>query len=152
MLKKKESMKAKATTWQMLKNREFLLSSVTISLIFFVVAALQYWITKYLIVVLGVDTNIVFAYFSFACITGPVGGMIMGGLVTSKLGGFNSKKTIYTSLVMLAFACLASTPMPYINTFWIFAIDMWLTLFVGAFAVPVLTGMMLDAVAERDRT
>ena len=58
----------------------------------------------------------------------------------------------YTSLCMLAFACLASTPMPYLNTFWIFAIDMWLTLFVGAFAVPVLTGMMLDAVAERDRT
>jgi hypothetical protein len=78
--------------------------------------------------------------------------MIFGGLVTSKLGGFNSKKAIYTSLGMLFFACIAGTPMPHLNIFWIFAIDMWLLLFVGAFAVPTLTGMMLSAVAERDRT
>lgn len=101
---------------------------------------------------LGVETNVVFAYFSFACITGPVGGMIFGGAVTARLGGFNSKKAIIISFIMLSIACLAGSPLPFINTFWIFAIDMWFLLFVGAFAIPTLTGMMLASVSERDRT
>lgn len=105
-----------------------------------------------MIIVLGVDTNVVFAYFSFACITGPVGGMILGGAVTSRLGGFNSKKAILTSFGMLLIAIIVGSPLPFINTFWVFAVDMWLLLFVGAFAIPTLTGMMLASVEEHDRT
>ena len=43
-------------------------------------------------------------------------------------------------------------PMPMFDNFWYFAIDLWLTLFIGGIAVPLLTGVFLASVEVDYRT
>jgi len=42
--------------------------------------------------ILGADKEIVAWYFSFLSFTAPVSGVIVGGIVTQYLGGYNSKR------------------------------------------------------------
>ena len=41
---------------------------------------------------MGVDDTTVGVYFSSASLTAPVGGVIIGGIITSTYGGYNAVK------------------------------------------------------------
>ena len=88
-------------------------------------------------------------------LTGPTLGVIVGGIVTSSLGGFTKKKakTIYAFVGLLAI--LTALPIPYFSyqnsgrtAFWVTAVLFWLILFFGGSLLPQVLGLMIDSVPK----
>lgn len=53
---------------------------------------IQYWMTSYMEQVLGAPKDTVTNYYTFLTLTGPVVGVIVGGIVTQYYGGYNTEK------------------------------------------------------------
>lgn len=66
---------------------------MAISGLFFVVTGIQYWLPDYMINVLEADTETVGWYYSFLSFTAPISGVIASGIITTKLGGYNTLKS-----------------------------------------------------------
>lgn len=64
----------------------------TMSGLYFVVTGIQYWITAYMMNVLGANAELAALYFVILCFTGPIMGVIAGGIFTQCVGGYNSTK------------------------------------------------------------
>lgn len=60
--------------------------------LYFVVTGIQYWTPDYLKNVLDIDSHTISIYFSMTSLSAPVLGVFVGGVMTSKYGGYNSIK------------------------------------------------------------
>jgi hypothetical protein len=63
-------------------NVSYILTTLSLTTLFFAISGIQYWITNYFVQVLGLkeyDANI---YFSVCCITSPVFGAIASGKIS----------------------------------------------------------------------
>jgi sugar phosphate permease len=116
--------------------------------LFFVVTGIQYWLPDYMINVLEADSTTVGWYYSFLSFTAPISGVIMSGIITTKLGGYNTLKAQYTQCVMGICAVISALPIPFMTNFHAFATFIWLLLFFGGFILPPMTGIMLNSVSE----
>lgn len=61
------------------------------------------------------EKEVVFSLFAFVSISGPVVGVIFGGWVSSKLGGYNHPKSIYFTAGVSFFSIFMSVPIPYLG-------------------------------------
>lgn len=77
---------------KLLNNREYVFLLLTLTVTFYVVAGVQYWTASYMITVLLVDKQIATAFISISSITAPISGIILGGIVTSYHGGYETQK------------------------------------------------------------
>lgn len=77
---------------KLLNNQEFVSVMIAISGLYFVVAGIQFWFPYYFQEVLHADRSVTVSLFAIISITGPSMGVIVGGLVTSYYGGYNSLK------------------------------------------------------------
>ena len=62
---------------------------------------------------MNLEKEVVFTLFAIVSISGPVVGVIFGGWVSSKLGGYNNPKSIYFNAVVSVFSIFMSVPIPY---------------------------------------
>lgn len=85
---KAESQLMKQRVVSLLTNKKYILLALTLTNLYFVVSGIQYWITKYLQVVLNVEETVAQTFFSLTCLTAPVSGVIIGGSITTYFGGF----------------------------------------------------------------
>eukprot|EP00347_Sterkiella_histriomuscorum_P015691 403356061 len=123
-----------------------------LSLLYFIITGIQFWISDYLQVALNVDQKTVFIFYSFTCISGPTIGVIVGGVVIHSQGGYQSPNALKTCLIVASLAVAVSLPVPFIDNFQVFAILIWLLLFFGGFIVPIMTGLILILVQPNERT
>ena len=131
---------------KLMKNVPFLLIMISNSFIFFILTGIQYWVTDYLINEIKQKEDVVLGTFGIVSITGPVFGVVIGGNVTSALGGFRSKKALMMTQLMSFLCVLSALPIPFIDNFWIFVILLWLLLFFGGYMMPSLSGIMLETI------
>ena len=97
--------------------------------------------------VVGVSEDVASFYFAFTCFTAPVGGVVVGGIVTSILGGYNNPKAKKIQCVMALLSSLSGLPIPFLkNDFKVIAVLFWLLLFFGGFVLPNATGIMISSV------
>lgn len=75
-------------------NIPFIMIVLANTFIFFILTGIQYWVTNYLVTELGEDETTVYSTFGVVSVTGPVLGVVIGGNVTSYLGGFRAKKAL----------------------------------------------------------
>ena len=138
-----------------LKNYTFMLLCVSITGLYYILAGIQYWVSLYMIEVLKVEKSLVFTTFGIISITGPVGGVIVGGIVITKLGGCEVPKALYISLA-IAFACgMVAAPIPFVtgkDNYFLFCALLWLLLFAGGFMLGPMTGIMLAIVDDSLKT
>ena len=101
-----------------------------------------------------VKREIVFTIFGLVSVTGPIFGVIFGGFVSSKIGGYNQPKCVYVTAAVSFFAVIVSAPAGFIpsHLFPIQVVLLWFLLFAGGFIMPNLTGMMLNSVEEHLKT
>ena len=62
-----------------------------------------------------VDKDIVFTLFAFVSITGPMFGIVLGGQVTTWLGGYSSINNMYSTLLMSIFTLTAALPIGFLG-------------------------------------
>ena len=127
-------------------EKVFVFSILALSTLYFVLTAVQYWVTDYMQEVLKVqDTKDVLLTFSLICITSPTLGLLLGGWACSFIGGYESKHSILLCFLFAFCAAPFSILVPYANTLLTFSIFLWLVLFFGAAIFPTLTGIILSS-------
>jgi hypothetical protein len=97
-----------------MKSFAFLRMAFSITFLYFVVTCIQFWFSDYMISVMEQPKEIVFTIFGVVSITGPVFGVILGGIISSKLGGYNTKNSLYVTALLSAFACACALPISFL--------------------------------------
>ena len=120
--------------------------AVAIATLYFIVTGIQYWISEYFQIVLKISADEVYYVFAFICLTAPLMGIILGGFVFSSLGGYSSPKSFLWVLIISVFGSFTGLPTPLVDDKYKIYVLIWLTLFIGAFLLPTMTGIMLNSV------
>jgi MFS family permease len=127
--------------------------SVTLGLcsMYFIVSGIQFWMTSYLIDILGNNPIEVVIIFSTISITAPLAGVIVGGTFADRYGGYKGKNTLKALKLCLAFGVVAfvfSFPIGFLYGLVYITVLLWTFLFFGAAIVPVGTGIMVSSVRK----
>ena len=129
-----------------MKNYNFLLLCTGLTGLYFIVTGIQYWISDYMITELEQSESVVFTSFGIVTITGPVLGVVVGGNIITRFGGYNTRKTLILTCATAIFCLGVAIPVPFVNNFPLFLTLLWFLLFFGGFMLPALTGIMLNTV------
>ena len=93
-----------------------------------------------------VEPTQVFVYFSVTCISAPTLGVIVGGVITHQIGGYTDPRALKLSCIVAVFANMSALPIPFMNSFLVVKVLLWMLLFFGGFILPIITGVMLSSV------
>jgi MFS family permease len=132
-------------------RKVFVYTMLSISSLYFVVTGIQFWISDYLRAVLMVPMHQVFMSFSIVSITGPTMGVLFGGAVVSRFGGYSSKPALTICLIFGTLASVFGLPIPFLNDFPTLVVFLWLVLFFGGALMPPVMGIMLSSIPKSMR-
>lgn len=74
----------------LLTHFEFMILLLSLTSVYFFTTAIQFWISDYWVQVLGAKKDSAILYFIVCSLTGPILGVVMGGYIFSRLGGYNA--------------------------------------------------------------
>lgn len=128
-----------------------MLCVMSLATLFFIITVIQFWGSNYLVSVLKMDEQEVYIAFTVTCITSPTFGVIAGGLITSKFGGYESKPAILICFFLSLGSLISALPTPFINSFYLFIACLWLVLFFGGAVMPNLVGITISSLKQEKR-
>ncbi|KAL8429395.1 hypothetical protein Efla_001233 [Eimeria flavescens] len=140
----------------LLRNPLYVVVTMGMSALYFVVTGIQFWVTEFLVSVLHFQKLSVIALSTFCFLTAPTSGVWFGGYVCDLCGGYRGGgqqriavrvTTLFAGIgASLAVSCI------YVESFLLFAILIWGCLFFGAALVPVAVGIQLASVPFHQRS
>lgn len=122
-----------------------------LSSLYFVVTALQNFVTPYLQdPPFNAATDTIVMGFGFSVITAPVAGVIAGGLLLDRRGGYQTNLVGATTFAAMwgAVACVICIFCAVATTAVGFLLPMWIILFCGGAIVPVGIGVIMASVPQ----
>ena len=138
-------------TKMVLSNMLYVSITLGISTIYFIVTGIQFWITKYLIEILHTEPIIVNIIFSVISITAPLFGVLFGGTISDKYGGYKGKNETKALQMCVAFGLVSfifAFPMGFLFQIIYLSVLLWTFLFFGASIIPIATGIMISSVPK----
>ena len=136
---------------QVLTNPLYLTVTFGLCSIYFIVTGIQFWMTEYMIGILGIQPVIVVIVFSLTSVTAPLSGVIVGGVFADKYGGYKGKNTVKAIKLCVAFGFISfvfAFPMGFLFDLFYLTVLLWTFLFFGAAIIPVGTGIMISSVRK----
>lgn len=134
-----------------LKKRLFIVCVLALSSLYFIITAIQYWISDYMMLVLELPKGEVFIFFVIISVTAPTCGLLLGGQVSEMLGGYTGKHAILFCLINSILASIFGFPIPFVKSPKVCASLIWMELFFGAAMLPTLTGLMISSTPPKLR-
>lgn len=119
--------------------------------LYFIVTGIQFWITKYLIEILHTDPLVVNIIFSMISITAPLFGVLFGGTISDKYGGYKGKNETNALEMCVLFGLVSfvfAFPMGFLFQIVYLSVLLWTFLFFGATIIPIGTGIMISCVPK----
>lgn len=89
---------------------------------------------------------------SFTILTSTLFGCIFGGVFTAFMGGMHTRESKVVTLVFGWLCVPVVIPIPFVDSFTLFGILIWLLLFLGAAILPSQYGLMVASVPRELRT
>jgi MFS family permease len=139
-------------TLSLLVNSVFMLLSIGLTGLYFVVTGIQFWITDYLVRDIGSDPAAVVAGFAITSLTAPTAGVFFGGWLIDRMGGYKDDSG-QSAFVTLRVCCLfglgavaAAIPAAVVREFGGIMASVWLVLFFGGALLPAVTGVAISSV------
>lgn len=123
-----------------------------ITFVFYISTGVQFWITDYLQSILNIKQSTTFLYFSIAAVTGPIFGVVCGGYLFNKIGGYTDPRAFPLAVFTTIMAGASGLPLVFVNDFNLFLFLLWCQFFFGGVSLPVLTGIMLNSVPPSLKT
>ena len=137
---------------EIVSEKVFLFSGLANSVIFFGMAVVQFWGASYMKNVLQEDNDFVLLYvFSAICITGPPAGVILGGLVGNKIGGYTVKPAIVYCTIFCGVSCIFAVIVTFFKSVAFFGVTVWLYFLFSGAMIPLITGIILSSLPARLR-
>lgn len=90
--------------------------------------------------------------FALIAITGPIIGVIVGGYVFTKIGGYTNPKSLPIAVFSTMFACICGLPQIIVSSFPVMIGLLWAQFFFGGFVLPVMTGILINTMPPSLRT
>ena len=133
---------------KILCTKIFIFMSIGNTVAFFGMRVIQFYADKYMELVLVVNKNVKFIYYTILCLTGPILGVLIIGIVMQKIGGYDSRKGMILILVLNAIADAISVVFTLtLNTFVSLA-SAWIYLFCLAAVTPLQGGIIIASLSK----
>lgn len=117
---------------------------LSLSVLLFEATFVQYWVKKFLTDVMHVSETQADLSFLITCVTAPLAGIMFGGCVIQKIGGYESYKSTYYCIGATMTCGGLGIGIGFIGANYLpFQILLWLYLFSGGSIVPCLVGTVL---------
>ena len=129
---------------KMLCNKIFLFSSLCNSVAFFGIGVVQFFGDKYMKLVLDIDDSLRFFLFGLLCLLGPTLGMVFGGIMSSKLGGYVKRASMVFVIISMIVAASISMLIACHEVSVLFVITSWTYLFSIGTVIPPLSGIIIS--------
>ena len=136
---------------EIIKNWLFLFTTLSNCVAFFGMSIIQYWGDNYMDSVLGMSGTVRFFAFSGLCLLGPICGMVFGGLVCSKLGGYNKKNSMVFIIILSLIASIISSTIAIHKNKVMFVVTCWSFLFFICATIPPESGIIISSLENRLR-
>ena len=151
--KKGENMSKGAIMLQIkaiIKSPLFILINILLCAIYAIVAAVQFWINDYLQFGLQIeDAKKRFYMFGSIVVTSPPLGMVVGGIILTKIGGYESEKAIYIPLIFSLIVSIFANLAPLSTNVYVFLPLFWIYFFAGSAIIPAANGISLVSVDKK---
>ena len=126
----------------------FISTSIGNTVAFFGMRVIQFYADKFMELVLDVQKSMKFIYYIVLCLTGPVFGIIICGLICTKIGGYTSKKGMIFIFSLNVIACVSSSFITISLHQYIALPAAWLFLFCFAAATPLQGGIIIASLPK----
>jgi hypothetical protein len=109
----------KTIIFNLMNNASYLLIVLAIAVLMFVQTANIYWATKYMKIELHGEesASTVDLIFLLCILTAPFVGAIMGGIVTTKLGGYTTRGAFIQVLIIYMILMAACLPTSFVKEY-----------------------------------
>lgn len=139
--------------WNIIKTiftqKIFILNVLALASLFFIITVVQFWATDYMKKVLLISNkDSIKLSFAIICITSPTLGVVIGGIVTTKIGGYEKKEASLLILILAALASLFAILTVFANSIITFTIFLWLVLFFGGAIIAPITGIIITSLSS----
>lgn len=129
------------------KSPVFIFTNLALAIIYLIVSGIQFWCNDYMEDALYItNKNTRLAMFATVSATSPTLGIIISGLVTTKVGGYETKHSVLIPLLSCFIVGILSNIVVAPNNEIAFSIYFWLYLFFGSVCLPPMTGIILTSV------
>lgn len=129
---------------KILANLIFLFCSLCNSVAFFGIGVVQYFGDKYMKLVLKIGDSARFILFGMLCLFGPTTGMVVGGVISSKLGGYITRNSMVFVIICSAVSAGISMLIAIHKNSYLFAITGWTYLFAIGGIIPPISGIIIS--------
>ena len=134
----------------LIKSPIYILMNITLTSMFMIVSAIQFWISDYMENGLLIENEKVRLYgFAAVVVTSPPAGIILGGILSGKVGGYDTEKAIYIPLITSFFVSVLANITPLFTKLYFFLPCFWTYLFLGSVLLPVARGIVLVSVDKK---
>jgi len=121
-------------------NKVYIFALVTVCVFNFISFAIQYWVSDHLKQVMHFNEDAITICFIVTCVTAPVSGVILGGCIVGKLGGYDKKKAVMFCLISAFLAAVDSIFIVFQESLLGFGVILWIFLFMGGAVIPNMLG------------
>ena len=131
----------------LIKSPLFILINVLLISMFIIISGVQFWISDYMEKVLNEkeSSNRLYAFATLVT-TAPMFGIYLGGIISTKIGGYDKENAIYIPLFSSLMVVVLANVVPIADNLLIFCIIFWFFLFFGSVILPVANGIALCSV------
>ena len=136
---------------KILSNKIYLFTTLLNNTIWFGMSIIQYWGDKYMENVLHMKKSQRFIAFSCLCILGPILGILIGGIICSKLGGYGKRKSIIFLIILIFIGSIISELAAVHTKKILFIILGWFYLFFTCAAIPAESGIIISSLENNLR-
>ena len=133
-------------------NRIYIFSSITRGITFFIFQIIHNFFKDYSINSLKIKNEKQILYFyGFASLFGPASGSLLGGLICTKLGGYESKNSIIVPIIFGIFANVSIFLLTHITNFNAFSISLFAFFFSSGAILPTIAGYIISSVKKEEK-
>lgn len=136
---------------QIICNKIFLFSSICNSIAFFGIGVVQFFADKYMNLVLDINESVRFVLFALICLFGPTTGMVFGGFICHKLGGYVKKKAMIFVIILMTVASVFSMLISCHKITALFVLFNWTYLFAIGGTIPPISGIIISCLDNQLR-
>ena len=133
---------------QILCTKIFIFMSIGNTVAFFGMRVIQFYADKYMELVLNIEESKKFAYYIVLCMTGPILGILICGIIITKIGGYASKKGMIFILVLNIIGSIISLFFTVTLNAFISLGSAWLYLFCMAAVTPLQGGIIIASLPK----
>ncbi|KAK2194533.1 bifunctional Major facilitator superfamily/Major facilitator superfamily domain/MFS transporter superfamily/Protein spinster-like [Babesia duncani] len=132
-------------------NPIFLFATLAVSVLYYILTAIHYWMTKVLLSMFDAPEHVVYIGFTIVSTTAPVFGVIFGSFVIDKINCKCKHKVLISDTILFIWAVICVALGGFIliwPLFYNIIICVWFILFFGGCILPPLTLVSIKMIRE----